>query len=751
MPSCTRSRQTTDRPEAMPRTHDGSAVITQMLQLLAGETNTTLSCWILDEGKPLTACVAPEWNLSSASSIQQLVEGVNAHLEEGPVILLPPWGRLQNQRTELQEEALLGCRANAGAFPLITAVPSSSLISARAEKFRMHFFKSWRPAAIAYAVGGIEGIHSSFRVALIRSVPSGSNQDEVLHIFEMPPGWSSREAAVIGDFRRNLRMSGGATDFGYILRDLPQPGASLGYRDLNPRNITRREGLRNYGSATTLGEVFDVRASRVRSTDLSNRPGEDSIRVINGRDILGDGTVAPPNEDSLWVDSVDSELRVGDILIRSVIQPNKGTGFILAQVGAEDLPAAASSFLLTLSPKRPLSATLRTFILQYLRSDLARDLIGELSGISLNASRLADLPVPLPDDDMETAIAAVQHAIDKAAEWRDDATELLASVFDDPTADVSRTRILTESRMLRSRIDAAEAIDDFGYKVRTLYPHPLALRWRMIEAAGEDDRQTERHYRELLMTAEVLLAYMASVGLALAREVGESVGALHSLRDNLARGHGSSFGDWVAILDELSGRRFAKIDDLLGLPDFRQFLRVSGVRECVDDIRDRRNSESHGRGVDSIGLPAAVSAATRALTELLVATEFLVDTPLIIAESHDWDELYQRGRVLYRQLSGDHPIVRLQSMQSDRRVEKGSLYLLDSERRLHLLRPFLTAMQCPVCRILSTFHIDRVCSDGPILKSLEHGHTTTQVHLREPLIAVGALDPSQASQASPQG
>jgi hypothetical protein len=33
----------------------------------------------------------------------------------------------------------------------------------------------------------------------------------------------------------------------------------------------------------------------------------------------------------------------------------------------------------------------------------------------------------------------------------------------------------------------------------------------------------------------------------------------------------------------------------------------------------------------------------------------------------------------------------------------GTLCVLDAERRLHLLRPFLIAMQCPICRNPSTF------------------------------------------------
>lgn len=722
----------------------GSAAVAEMLQLMAGEGSTSPTCWMLDDGQPLQFGLRPEWQVSTAASTQQLIDRVNEVLEKEPAILLPPWGRLPSQRSELQEDILLRCRAHSAGFPLLTAIPASSLISRKSEKFRRQFFASWQPTAIAYVTGGMEGMHSSFRVALMRCVPPGS-EEEVMHVFETPPGWLHQRSAAVDDLRRNLRMSGGTTDFGYVLRSVPPPGIPLGFRDLDPRNATRRESLRNYGSATTLGEIFDIRRSRLRTTDTSGQAEGGSLRVISGRDILSDGTIAAPNDDTLWTDTTESELRAGDIIIRSIVAANRGSGLVLAEVRADDLPATATSLLLTLTPKQAMPENVRTFIVEYLRSTLATELIGEIAGNHIDASRLAALPVPLPDEDMEAAITAVQHAIARAAEWRDEASELLASMFDDPTAAASRTRILTESRLLRSRIEAAEAMDDFGYKVRTLYPHPLALRWRIIEAASEDDRRSERHYREILNAGEVLLAYLASVGLALARKAGEPVRALEPVKDGLSRGRGPTLGDWVAILQEISGRRFSKVDDLLGLPDFRQFISQPSVSDCVRDISSRRNDESHVRGVDLIDLPAAVSDATESLTQLLGAADFLIDMPLVISENDEWDELTQRGRVSYRQLSGDHPIVPLQSMLSDSRVEKNSLYVLDTERRLHLLRPFLHGMHCPVCRTLSTFHVDRVSPEGPILKSLEHGHTTTQADMRDPLIAVGVLDSGSAS------
>jgi hypothetical protein len=295
--------------------------------------------------------------------------------------------------------------------------------------------------------------------------------------------------------------------------------------------------------------------------------------------------------------------------------------------------------------------------------------------------------------------------------------------------------------MLRSRIEAAEAIDDFGYRVRTLYPHPIALRWRRIEAVATSSNETnDSHYREILQTAEVLLAYLANVALALARECSLPVGAVTTIRENLGRGRGPGLGDWVAILDEICGRRFRPIDELIGLNDFREFLQKDSVGRAVQALRNRRNDESHVRGVDAIDLPSATAQARIELETLMNAADFIVDLPLILAESDEWDELSDEGKVMYRQLSGDHAVVPVQSMRSDRRVERHSLYLLDAERRLHLLRPFLIAMQCPICRNPSTFHIDRLTSAGPEVKSLEDGHITTRPDLHDALARAGLFN-----------
>jgi hypothetical protein len=89
---------------------------------------------------------------------------------------------------------------------------------------------------------------------------------------------------------------------------------------------------------------------------------------------------------------------------------------------------------------------------------------------------------------------------------------------------------------------------------------------------------------------------------------------------------------------------------------------------------------------------------------------------------------------------GDHAVVPKQTMQVVRPdLEAGSLYIKDPNERLHLLRPLLVARDCPTCRNLSTFHVDRVSDRDVVLKSLEHGHTVSAPDMRPALGQVGLL------------
>ncbi|WP_138158188.1 restriction endonuclease subunit S domain-containing protein [Mycolicibacterium neoaurum] len=677
-----------------------------------------------------------------APSEAELIASVNSILETQPAVVIPPWDRRPGEQMDRHEAVALSCTARPKPHGLTMVFPAFSLVSSRGETFRRRFFEAWEPTTVAYIAGGLTGVHPSFRTAVVSVLPR-TDESRLLRMFETPPGWVTGGDDVFSDMCRLLRMDGGSTQFGYVLRQQPEAGVRLGFRDLDPRIARRRDGLREYGDAATLGAVFHISRARLRPTDLVRDHRNGAVRVISGRDIRSDGTISPTETDPRWTHDNDQPLFAGDIVVRALRHPTDRRGFIWARISDDDLPAVANTSVITLRSKHLLSPLAEAFVLEYLRSPLSTALGTEQSGSTINVSHLADLPVPLPDHDMETAMAAVHHALNRADEWRQEAADLLDSVFDDPTAAASRIRILTESRRLRSKIEAAEAVDDFGHRVRTLYPHPIALRWRRIEANAASSSETNDNlYREILQAAEVLLAYLANIALALARECNLPVGAVTNIRENLGRGHGPGLGDWVAVLDEISGRRFSPIDQLIGLSDLREFVGKDDVSRALRALRNRRNDESHVRGVDALELPTATAEARNELIVLLTAADFIVDLPLILAESDEWDELSNEGRVTFRQLSGDHAVVPAQVMRSDRRVERHSLYLLDAERRLHLLRPFLIAMQCPICRNPSTFHIDRLTSTGIDVKSLEDGHTTARPDLQESLQRAGIISNS---------
>ena len=89
-----------------------------------------------------------------------------------------------------------------------------------------------------------------------------------------------------------------------------------------------------------------------------------------------------------------------------------------------------------------------------------------------------------------------------------------------------------------------------------------------------------------------------------------------------------------------------------------------------------------------------------------------------------WDSLENAGSLSYQRLAGDHAIVQTQEMTVDTPViELDSLYLLDSNRKLHLLRPYLIGTNCSQCGTFSIFHIDRFLNRSLSMKSIEHGHT----------------------------
>lgn len=700
-----------------------------MIEALLASQETQPTVIVADPVVEKTVELLPATWHRQAASAESFPTQVSAALLQGPVVAFPSWGRQQRSRETLEEIALQAIQTSSGSHSLLAVLPAAALVSAASRAFRASLAEQWQIQTVATCDGAIPGAHSSFVTGLILLTPAGQT-DGLLRMFEPPQARQRVDEIAIQDFQRLLRMKGGVTDYGYVLREPLAPGAPLAYRMHDPRTVQRRAELVDYGRSIQLGDLFDVWSgepiTQLRSVELSDERSSDSSRLVGGRDVLLNHQIAPPDEDSKWTEPGRATLQVGDILIRALRSPNSvRPGLDWAQVSDADLPLTATNLIIVL---RPLPATQRgdiDFLLRYLSSGHAVELAADTglgSTPTITPRMLASMKVPLPDEHLAAALKSVESARLRADEWADEANEILDSVFSGDNARISRQSVIERSRIVRLRIQAVDEVETLGGQVRTQYPLPIAYRWRIFDAAGSRGPNNET-YLAALDLAEQIMALTANIGLALAYEAGLEVATVDQISDKLARGEGPSMGDWSNVLDELAGRKFAAIDDLIASTEFREFCTDEAARAARRDLRLRRNDESHQRKVQSHELADACSAVGTQLEVLLKQLSFFLDSPLALARELHWDSLDRTGSLTYQKLSGDHSVVPVRELVvNDPGIESGSLYLLDSDRKLHLLRPFLAGMNCDHCGAFSIFHIDRFLDGRLTMKSMEHGH-----------------------------
>ncbi|WP_197058505.1 restriction endonuclease subunit S domain-containing protein [Modestobacter caceresii] len=663
----------------------------------------------------------------------------SASLADGPVMVHASWARDEGSRVSSHQRDLPRIQPGGG-HRLVMLLPAGDLDLHRTSRFREGLFLQWSPRLVGFITGALSSVHNRFNLALVVLEPRVGNQ-EPCAMFDAGAASQSEVDSLIAEASRLLKMKGGRTEHGYILRELPSGGEQLGFQRNDPRLAERRAELGGFGSTVRLEELFEVIPQRPLRGRLAADASPDvvDVRLLRGRDVQRDHVVR--GDETIQVTAKPSDLlRAGDVVIRAINANHHGSGFIWSWLRPDDLPAVADASVIVMRPRHEADSIVVEFVLRYLASRVARDLaeVSQISGhLRLTARELADMIVPLPDQAVMFALRAVLHARDVAGQWRDDAHNALDTLFDGETVADSRETVLQVSRSLRLRVTAAEQAEDFAQQIRSTYPLPVAARWRVAHTTLSEG-PTPDGYDALLNTAEVTLGYAANVGMALARSAGVGLSATAVIAAKLARGEGPGFGDWVAVLQELGGKKAQSVREATKADELCDFAEESRV--AIARLRQRRNDEAHGRPVDRHDMADACASALADVELLLARSQFLADMPLILAGSTTWDALAQSGSCEIRRLAGDHPVVpreRLAVSRSD--IENGSLYVQDSGGELHLLRPFVIAGDCPRCRALSTFHVDRVSNGVATLKSFEHGHLDEVPHFLPALSAVGLL------------
>ncbi|WP_157839204.1 hypothetical protein [Streptomyces flavidovirens] len=684
---------------------------------------------------------APEaWQSVDELPWDQLAARSGELLANGPLLLAPTWerrtesdGRCAVGSDSFYAEVMISCRPPSPDAAMAVLLPASAWVSDRpwAAEMRTKVAEHWDTLLVLYGAGMLTQMHVSMESAVVFLRPRAQTRP-VLKVFQVPCPRLD-DAAVVKDFERLLARQGGRGEYGYVLREPPGPDQGLYFDRFDPHILQRREDLAGFGAVNALGDLFtfhrapfsDAVLKRGKQLTSSKDPG--GVRMVRPRDICRDGTIAPPSEETLWATiPEDQQLAAGDLVIRRLIAPFivPPHGFFTAEVGEDDLPAAASDQVVVLRPIKPLSRPQARLITLFLRTPLALTLSGpRLATTTMEA--LSALPVPQPDEALTKALDEMTAAKQQFKRWEQEAESVIESVFLEKTAARARARVIDSGRALRLRVEAASLLDDLGHSVRTRFPYPVAYRWRETEArisAGD----AQAAYAAILDTAEQLLCYVAQLVLALTHAQNITLGAVTAIRDKLAGGRsGPGFGDWANVLNEAAtSRQLNNLPEAHPLNDIRTLLAHADAEKARQALSERRNDQAHLRRVDPIELPHAIDVAFADLTRLVERARFLADLPLIEVTDVRWDTFARTACVEYRELAGDHPVVPTRTMTSPSNdLEKGSLYLRDTDGALHLLRPFLIGRDCPTCRTWSTFHADRVPKGAVVFKSLEHGHT----------------------------
>lgn len=600
-------------------------------------------------------------------------------------------------------------------------------------------------------IANILGIHHSFKMSLL--VLTIGEKNPLLKLFSIPESNLDVDR-ILDDLNHLIKVSGGKSTFGYVLREGIAPGESINFEANHPDLVKKASELETFGEIIKLGDVAKIfqginptRYSdvlRVQSEAEVGQPlSKHECYLIDGQIITrGSGidlsmvrsVIASQNM------TAENKLRKGDYCISFISAASNGIK--ITEILDETLPLIAASSVIVIRLEEKISEEQRHFIFAYLKSNLAAELLKSKSSslgnrFRISVNTLQELPLPKADENLLLAIQNLNYSVSQFEKWKQESESIRDSLFSASSFSDSRLRFLTAGRLARQRQEAALRVEDFNFRIRTQFPHPIAYRWRLIETSKPD----LENYVQILECAELTILYLAVMAILLAKSAKIELANLSEISKKLSsdKKQGTTFGEWKAILDEVDSKNFEK---LTGVIPFYEVVGVLGNNESVKRLMDRRNDQAHKRGPKGSEIPKAHHEAKADLVDFLKSIDFLSEYRLRFIETTKTDSLKKITNYEYRDIQGDHPLAGIQSgstKQTD--VEAGSLYLVDRQEKLHLARPYLIRAECPVCGNLSTFCLEQYDKkkNEVTLYSMEHGHVVIDKDLVEAFQYVGLL------------
>jgi hypothetical protein len=624
---------------------------------------------------------------------------------------------------------------------ILLLLPETTIQNERTQEFRKYLFSISKPLVIVTfrndELFPWIAAQFSFSLLLLEIKPSQRKPIKFFSIPRTPDG----ELDIINDFRRLLKSKGGQTAYGYVLWENLPAEIPLHYERFHPDLDKYRQELATVGAVKPLGEIFDcfcgINVITVANEILSEKQS-DSFTLISGRN-LQNGIIS--SDDAKFINQPPSKYiaQPKDILVRALIGYSRN---LSPTIIYEHSPRyAIQNSINVLRPKVDLTFDDIDFVGAYLKSEIARRHLAAMStNTKSSCKELSVLPVPLMDKSLRVSINALNEAQKQFANWSHEAEALKQALFTFSEIKKARSQIIPTGRISRLRLNMALSADEISFRIKAQFPHPIAFRWRTVEAS----RQDLLGYVEILECAETLLAYMGIIALVLARTFHFPMKSLAQVAQRISLSQrGINMGDWVNILNEFRDIKYEMSDAYPFLMnEFITTLFEEQKKGLIAPLSARRLDQAHGRGPKGDAIAKEFVYAKRELEDLLAQFEMLSEYPLRFIENTRIDSI---KRVLYlkvKDLMGDHPLSPVKEDSSqDLYIEQGSLYICDRNNSYHLLRPFMHRYVCPECGSIATFHLENIDikDEKVILKGLEHGHNLSVQNSFESFREVGLI------------
>ncbi len=469
-----------------------------------------------------------------------------------------------------------------------------------------------------------------------------------------------------------------------------------------------------------LGEIAEI----LRGGSFSNLE-DGGEPVIQGRDI---------RVEKLNINELDCK-QLADF--RKPIRRTQAYDILLQRIGdkpaayfvttEEGIAVSDTVFILRFNDLEP---KIIDFICQFINSEEGSKRISDSSSYSVvqtqSIKSIKEIKVPVPDRKI-VALVKEMNEIESAlrAEY-EEASQLRVSLFggfDEVDLSTNLKRVKLASQVLKNALSQK---DDINYKVRSLYPFPLAYPYRSIYVESEYAAIYERQMKY----GEQLISFLASVGLSLIyaykEQINESLGDIGSLLTEGLSG-GLSPGHWRKLLQK-SCIILRNLEDVPLADDFSSlWFKGRGKKESDFAINTDKhivqmlNNFKHGRGpVNTHEYKDFGEKQAVLINKTLEDIEFLSQCEIVLINSIDTE--WTTGNTTYNAslLRGDHPAFEKVVFESDERLSRDKLYIRHNHKFISLY-PFLSCLYNPKTKKAEIFSFDKCGRGALMLKSFDSG------------------------------